>query len=86
VPLRKTMASATRGDTLPVMPSKARHLILFVIPAKAGIQSIYKEEWIPFYKGMTEENPGSPIRSGMTERDIGMTVNLSFSNVSIGNP
>jgi hypothetical protein len=37
-----------------------------VIPAKAGIQSIYKEEWIPFYKGMTEENPGSPIRSGMT--------------------
>ena len=114
--LGKTMESATRGDTLPVMPtpsfvmpSKARHLLfvsfprkresrkkwipifmgmtkklsflrfLFVIPAKAGIQSIYKEEWIPFYKGMTEENPGSPIRSGMTFYS-------SFPNASIGNP
>ncbi len=98
MPLRKTMASATRGDTLPVMPSKARHLILFVIPAKAGIQSIYKEEWIPFYKGMTEENPGSPIRSGMTvgairsgmtiyfPDQVGMTFYSSFPNVSIGNP
>jgi len=56
------------------MPNEVRHPILFVIPAKAGIQSIHKEEWIPFYKGMTEENPGSPIRSGMTKRDKeGMT-------------
>jgi hypothetical protein len=28
-----------------------------------------KKEWIPFYKGMTEENPGSPIRSGMTNTE-----------------
>jgi hypothetical protein len=41
------MASATRGDTLPVMPSKARHLILFVIPAKAGIQ----KEMDPHFHG-----------------------------------
>jgi len=37
-----------------------------VIPAKAGIQSIHKEEWIPFYKGMTE-NPGFRIKCGMTK-------------------
>jgi hypothetical protein len=71
------------------MPNEVRHLILFVIPAKAGIHSIYKEEWIPFYKGMTEENPGSPIRSGMTiyfPDQVGMTFYSSFPNASIGNP
>jgi hypothetical protein len=52
-----------------------------VIPAKAGIQSIHKEEWIPFYKGMTE-NPGFRIKCGMTKRNgspirSGMTKRVS---------
>jgi hypothetical protein len=51
------------------MPSVSKASHPRVIPAKAGIQRIHKEEWIPFYKGMTEENPGSPIRSGMTKRE-----------------
>ncbi len=36
-------------------------------------------------KEMTKEN-GSPIRSGMTEKSTDMIVELSFPNVSIGNP
>ncbi len=44
-----------------------------VIPAKAGIQSIHKEEWIPSQagndkkrQGGNDKKNGSPIRSGMT--------------------
>ena len=63
-----------------------------VIPAKAGIQSLHKRMdprldrgWQKESRGMTKDN-GSPIRSGMTEKSTGVTVELSFPNVPIGNP